>query len=50
MSQTAAEVLRLERVGKVYPGTPPVEPVRDSCFPTIITSQPCDRPVTALRR
>jgi putative ABC transport system ATP-binding protein len=26
---TRAEVLRLERVGKVFPGTPPVAPVRD---------------------
>ena len=26
---TAPEVLRLERVGKVFPGSPPVEPVRD---------------------
>jgi putative ABC transport system ATP-binding protein len=29
MSEPMAEVLRLERVGKVYAGTPPVEPVRD---------------------
>jgi putative ABC transport system ATP-binding protein len=26
---TRAEVLRLDQVGKVFPGTPPVEPVRD---------------------